>query len=75
VIVCCELAFDLRLERVEPLGELVVSRQHFAKLHEGTDYIDADFDRARGVQDRGGHDGAVLGERIRQVTASTAPGL
>ena len=67
---------NLRIVRVEPPlqfidlgGQLSVRRQHFPQPHESAHYIDAHLHGPLGVQHIGSHDGAVFGERMRQIAA------
>jgi hypothetical protein len=48
-------------------------REDFPKLDEGAYNVDGHLDRTGTVEDSGGHNRAVLGERERELAASTAP--
>jgi len=72
LVVCRELLLDSRLELVETLRELLIGGQHFAQLHEGAHDVDADLDCTRAVQDRSGHNRAVLGEDVREIAPPAA---
>jgi len=56
----------------QPAGQILVRGEEFAQANERAHHIDGNLCRARTVEDRGGHDGAVLGERERQVLAVLA---
>jgi hypothetical protein len=70
------MGVELLLELIEATGEVLVRGKQLAQAHESAHNIDGYFSSSRTVQDRGGHDGAVLGENKRQVLAVlAAPGL
>jgi hypothetical protein len=55
---------DAGFELIEAFGEFRVRAQELAQLHKGAHDVDAHLDGAGAVEDGGGHDGAVLGERV-----------
>ena len=60
-------------ELIEASRQLPVRGEHLTQPHEGAHHVDAHLDGARAVEDRGGHDGSVLGEGVRQVLAVLPP--
>jgi len=57
-------------------GELFVRGEQLAQAHEGAHDVDRYFDSASAVQDRSGHDGAVLGEgEWKELAVLAAAGL
>jgi hypothetical protein len=71
-IVSGELFVEPCFELREAAGQFLVGAEQLAQLHEGAHHVDAHLDGARAVEDRGGHDRAVLGEGVRQVLAMLA---
>src|SRR6185312_17400520 len=67
-----ELLFETRFKLIEAAGELL-ARGPELPLHEPAHPIDAHLDGSGAVEDSGGHDGAVLGEGVRQVFAMLSP--
>jgi len=57
-IVVLELSFQF----IEFVGELLMGRQDLAQFYKRANDEEAGIDGLRAVEDRGGHDGAVLGE-------------
>jgi hypothetical protein len=53
------------LELIELAGERGVGGEQFPQPHEGAYDVEAHLDRAGAAEDRGGHDGAMLGEGVR----------
>ena len=51
--------------------QIPVRREHPTHSNKSTDDIDARLDGMLGTEDVGGHDGAVLGESVRQVAPAT----
>jgi hypothetical protein len=55
---------DLALEIGELLEDLGVIDRELPQLDERLDNEDADLDRARRIENAGGHEGAVFGEGV-----------
>ena len=75
LIMTGKLFIESGFELHEATRELFVRGKHLAELHEGAHHVDAHLDGARAVQDGGGHDGSVFGEREGEFTATAAAGL
>jgi len=63
------MAFNLALEFSELRQDLLIAGQSLAHVDESSDHEDAHFDGALGIQDGGGHDGAVFGEGVGKMAA------
>jgi hypothetical protein len=61
-----ELFLDAGFDLIETFGKFLGRAQDLAQQHEGAHDVDAHLDGAGAVEDGGGHDGAVLGECVRQ---------
>jgi hypothetical protein len=61
---------ELPFELDQLLGEFFVGREEPPKPHEGSHDENAHLDGARSIEHGGGHDGAVLGEGVGQVSVS-----
>ena len=68
---CIEIGNGL-LELFELPGEILVRGKQFSQLQESSHYVDAHLDSSIGVQDGCRHDGAMLSEDVRQITAAAA---
>jgi len=73
LIVGGEFFVEPGFELIETPGEIFVRGEQFAQLHEGAHDVDAHGDGARGVQDVGGLDSAVLSEGPGELAAAAAP--
>lgn len=67
VIVIQQGLIDFR----QPFEDGDVGGEVFAHLDKRADDVEAHFDGVGAVQDGGGHDGAMLGEGVRQCAATT----
>ena len=72
---CRIVANEGLLYGAEPLFENSISEQFAANFDEGAHYINAHGHRALGIQDCGGHEGAVLGEHPRAIFPVLAAAL
>ena len=61
------MAGDFALERGQRSGQLFMRGHELPKPVEGPDDLDAGGDRDGTVENRSEHDGAVLGEGVRQI--------
>ena len=57
------------LQTLELLCEIAVRCHEISKRNEGSDYIDAHLHRSLTIENRGGHNGSMLGECERRLSA------
>lgn len=69
------MPLELALEFVQLAGKLGIGSQQLAKLDERAHDVEAHFDSTWAVEDSGGHNGAVLGEREGVVACAATPFL
>src|SRR5258708_16262961 len=70
----CIVAFQPVLKFGQFCNNLLICGQDLAHAHESADHKNAHFNRSLRVQHCGGHDCAVLGESVRQMTSSAMGG-
>jgi len=63
-----ETGVILVFERGDLAGEALNGQRHAAELHEGLHQRDTGMNRLGTVQDVGGHQGAMLGKGVGQIT-------
>jgi hypothetical protein len=56
----------------QPLGQVFMRGEEFAQVNERAHHMDGNLCRTRTAEDRGGHDGAVLGEGEWRILAVPA---
>lgn len=67
---------DARFEEIQASGKFLVRGEDLAELHKGTHHVNTHSNGARAIENSGGHNGAVFGERVGQeLGVVTTPAL